>query len=79
MLSVVAVLFDVLVGVRWGVLDAIDGKIGLGGHGYAGVVADGTLLKVIQDVSLGKYCKFQWDKSYFILKNGKCLSSLKFF
>lgn len=47
MVSVVAVLFDVLVGVRWGVLDAIDGKIGLGGHGYAGVVADGTLLKVI--------------------------------
>lgn len=42
-----AVLFCVLVGVRCGILDEIDGKIGLGGHGYAGVTADGTLLKEI--------------------------------
>lgn len=50
MLSVMAVVFDALVGVRCGILDETDGKIGLGGQGYAGVVADGTLLKeIIED------------------------------
>lgn len=42
--SVADVLFGALIGVKFGILDEIDGKIGLGGHGYAGV-AVGTLLK----------------------------------
>lgn len=45
MLLSFAVVGSKVSGTKCGVRLEIGGRIGLAGHGYAGVVADGTLLK----------------------------------